>query len=511
LTAPNHPPPVPRRRRWWPPTPGQTLAFAVLVVAVVVAVVLSKILNPPIPNRCDPGLQDERGGGTEGHQVLNRSCIGVTDSSDFEDPGLTEVMARIAEQNHLASGSGDFYSLGYLLPLEPLAQRTSLSAELRHELEGAALAQAETNGQDGTKIKLLVANAGPDNAHWQAVTNSLQAAADGPDRLRAVAGFGNSIEATKEAIRALTQPGPPGEGPGPVAAIGTRLTADNLSFNPDDRQIEGFFRVAPTNADEATTAVALIRQRQAVRPMLVSDRNMSDAYVDSLGRAFRDAFGNPQMETFNGAQDALPSAFETVTLNLCAEPQPDAVYFAGRGEALAAFVRKLAGRNCGDTPVNIVTGDDIAGLRDAAAMGDSSVVAALGSNVTVTYTGLAHPDLWASTDPGASFNTGAVAYLRSAQLDLSDGAAIMGHDAVLLAITAIQRAAGPERAPVTASAMIQTLYGVRGAAAMAGASGPISLTECGDAERKLFPILSITPSGMPVLIGPAYAAGNLQC
>ncbi len=47
---------------------------------------------PPPPPRCDPGLQEE---GPE--------CVGVSDVSDFGDPLLADVMAKIAAANSKVS------------------------------------------------------------------------------------------------------------------------------------------------------------------------------------------------------------------------------------------------------------------------------------------------------------------------------------------------------------------------------------------------------------------------
>lgn len=510
---------MPARRRL--PKPSTLLMAAAVTVVVAAAAVLLPLhsLSPFYP--CDDGLVSRAG-----------SCIGVTDSSDFGDPDLKAVMDKIAAENASVSTSGqNYYSLAYLAPLEPPDARTAVSHGLRHELAGVYLAQYRANHTDELgdtpKIKVFVANAGPENEHWETVTKSLLELSQGTDRLRAVIGFGNSLETTKRAIDILTQPP---DGASPVAAIGARLTADNLKLeprSPGDRKIEGFFRIAPTNTDEAIAAVDHIRQRGYKQPLLLQDRNLDDAYVTTLGAAFREAFGNTAAEeTFNGSQDGLANAFNDIVRNLCVT-KPDVVYFAGRGTALSKFVEVLSTRRCQqDTPINIVTGDDISGLLASAKNGNNGVHVALSGNVTVTYTAVADPTLWADIGFRSSYNDVALRYFEGScdecwskqfpEESLADGGAIMGHDAAVLAVTAIRRAViNNGTAGVTNSGVIQLLYQIRGANAEKGASGELSMTKCGDAERKPFAVLSLRADGSSTLVSTlvrtAVSAGRLPC
>ncbi|MGH3569284.1 MAG: ABC transporter substrate-binding protein [Pseudonocardia sp.] len=482
----------PPPRKWWPLRPLTVVVIAVLVILAVVAAVVV----PPLFDRCGGGLFDSDG-----------SCIGVSDARDFGDPELTTLMASISVANDEVE-AGDYYTIGYLVPFEPPGRQTSLSAELRHELAGVHLAQVQNNMRDSVKIKVLVGNAGPEGVRAVEVARQLRAEAGGPDRLRAVVGLGNSIQTTRGAIEALTRRQPGGsDEPGPVATIGSRLTADDLTLDRSGRRIEGFARVAPTNTGEAAVAVQLIREKGAQRPTLISDRSDTDDYVSSLATAFTAAFGGQaSSESFNADLGSLWIPFDTIKSNLCIEPRPDAVYFAGRGDALAELTRALGGRTCTDYRFDIVTGDDIAGLRDAAVAGDPGIPPTL-RGIEVRYTGLANPALWAP-NLGLTFDKSAAEYLGASGIDLTDGVAIMGHDAMMLAVTAIQRAARPGGVPATTDAVIQALYSVRGAALLNGASGVISLDECGVPENKLFPVLKMNPDGTSTLVRPANGTAS---
>ncbi len=517
--APDGPPPG--RRRWllarWPLGPRATLA---LVGAIVVLLILAQVLFPvpgiwPYP--CDAGLR-----------ARGDSCVGVAESGDFGDPGLAAVMGKIAEENSAVTGSS--YGIGYLVPLEPPGAQTSLSAGLRHELEGAALAQVRANRTaelgGGPKVRLLVGNAGPGSEYWPEVVERFQELSEEESGLRVAAGLGISLTTTKQAIAALTAPGP---GRTPIAAIGSRLTADSLALAPSPARprVEGFFRVSPTNTDEAAAAVDHIRDSGYQRPLLLADRTTTDAYVATLGAAFRSAFGATSEATFSGSQDGLPNAFDGIVRNLCGAPSPDVVYFAGRGDALVQFIEVLASRTCMETPVPIVTGDDISGLRErAASTGAVGLQGALRNGVSVVYTGLAHPDQWREPGADTMYSGSARSHFERycgeglcfspefPQDDLQDGAAIMGHDAVVLAVTGIRRSAAgldgmPQ--PVTPSAVIQLLYQVQGSNEILGASGDLSMTSCGDAAGKRFPLLSMNAGGRAELVRSVLSGPPLPC
>jgi ABC-type branched-subunit amino acid transport system substrate-binding protein len=203
--------------------------------------------------------------------------------------------------------------------------------------------------------------------------------------------------------------------------------------------------------------------------------------------------------------------------------RPDVVYFAGRGEPLAQFVDVLANRQCQDMAVDVVTGDDISGIQEQARAGDVGVRTALSGNLTLTYTGLAHPAMWDAPELRSRYSAGALAYFRQNceacfsvlfPDDPIDGAAIMGHDAMLVAVSAIRQAGqttDAEAQDVSPSAVIQMLSQIRGVNSVAGASGDLSMSPCGDPENKLFPILSLSADGTAELVASTVAGAPLAC
>jgi hypothetical protein len=225
---------------------------------------------------------------------------------------------------------------------------------------------------------------------------------------------------------------------------------------------------------------------------------------------------------------------ESVVLNICGtQPLPDVIYFAGRGDALAQFVELLGTRRCRTSPLTVVTGDDIDTLRDDVRARVPGAMTALGlGNLQVAYTGIAVPEEWGSSatfspvvdshfidtcdtcwtglPDGARVGDGH----QLANEKLDDDAGIMGHDATAMAITAIRRVAGGAPGPgqeVSTKAVVQVLYQIRGAESLQGASGELSMSTCGEAENKVFPLLLLKADGTQTLSTVQTARGRLPC
>ncbi|MEK8172747.1 hypothetical protein NKH77_37785 [Streptomyces sp. M19] len=91
---------------------------------------------------------------------------------------------------------------------------------------------------------------------------------EGNGRVVAVAGLGQSLGTTKEAVNALRE--------AHVPMIGATVTADDLSSDK-----KGFYRVAPSNSAEAAAAVAYLKSLQDKDPdmriQVVRDHNDNDS------------------------------------------------------------------------------------------------------------------------------------------------------------------------------------------------------------------------------------------
>lgn len=490
-------PPPPIWRRWLWLGGGVLALVAVLVIALVVVPLIAERAN-----RCGPGVK---------HTGAHGECVGVTDGAVVYNGDL-EPVERLIEAENAAAGE-PYVSVVVMLPMT-LRDSDLVTAEwVRHQLEGAYVAQREANrvamwGGPQPKVRLLLANPGSGFEHWRPVVEELERRRDS-EHIVAVTGIGLSYGTAEEAMRALSARQMP--------VIGSTLTADELS------DIKGFFRVSPTNGAQARAAAAYLKDRTAARSaMLVQDTNPHDLYPVTLADEFVKRFAEgghrvidraQRYNTDNGGGGNLSaeSAFATMTPNICAKP-PDVVYFAGRSQYLGAFISALAQRNCRDTPITVMTGDDLAMYGK---LGNMAQLAAE-ANVTVDFTGLAHPAAW-ELEPD-EFSLESTGHFRGWSVDgrcaacfpalfpresLDDGFALIAHDAVATAVTGARRTFRPGGPAVAATDVRAALSNMYGANEVPGVSGRISFDMVGNPIDKPVPVLQLRPDGPPTLLSLA--------
>jgi ABC-type branched-subunit amino acid transport system substrate-binding protein len=280
------------------------------------------------------------------------------------------------------------------------------------------------------------------------------------------------------------------------------------------------------NTDEVRAAVSYLRP-DVRSALLVQDENPADLYATTLGQAFRARFPDSKHtlidppEVFDSSVP-VDNAFALMMPDIC-QQHPDVVFFGGRGPELEAFIEALADRQCQSLQINIMTGDDgvevQSGLRRQRLQDSHALENGLRANVTLKYTALAHPDSWESAPQ--AFSPATTFYFQRSCADcfrtifpgdsLDDGQAIMGHDAVIVAVTAIRYTTEPTRP----ASVIQALNRLHGQRAVNGASGLVSLDEHGNPANKPIPVLQLRPDGVITFVtltspigSPPAAAGT---
>ncbi|WP_280267102.1 ABC transporter substrate-binding protein [Nocardia wallacei] len=482
-------PPQPRWRRW--------IWVGAGVVAVVVVLAVALILVPVLAERAD------RCGAGVWHTGEQGECVGITDGAYVFDDDLAPVERLIRAEND-AIGAEPYVSVVVMLPMT-LHDPDVVTVEwVRHQLQGAHLAQREANRDDmwfgrSPRIRLLLANPGSGLEHWQTVVDEVQRRRDS-EHIVAVTGIGLSFGTAEEAMRAFSGRQMP--------VIGSTLTADNLS------EIRGFARVSPTSAAQARAAATYLKQR-AHTALLVHDSNPNDLYPRTLADEFRRSFvdddhrlvGRP--EPYISDADGVESTLHQMMPNVC-QARPEVVYFAGRSRHIATLITALAERPCPRDPITVVTGDDLAMYGTPS----EAVQVALENNVSVIYTGLAHPEAWQRHPE--SFNGQSVDHFTRRTSDrrcelcyrdlfpgepLDDGFAVISYDAVATAVWGARKMATsegrpdnlPPGSPVTAPEILQVLNRMHGEVYVRGASGTISFDERGNPVNKPVPILRLRP------------------
>lgn len=492
----------PRTKPWWQ---RRRWIAAATVFALLLAVGIVLVLRSP-DDSCAPGV---RMAGPD------RQCVGITDGSYHFSDDLAGVSELIRAENAKIIGS-DFVSVVYLTPLLPSADGTATADSIRHEIEGAYLAQQqadETNTYgDAPKIRLLLANSGTSADQRTAALAEIRSRIV-PDRIIAVAGLGTSTDAAVKMIGGVT--GDTAQGGLQLGAVASALTADTLGA------VNGLVRTAPTNTDEAAAAASFLSKPPyaALKVMIVEDVRADDQYTKTLASAFLKALPKGrrvgQIEQYDSSQQGVATAFATRMATLCAA-RPDVVYFAGRGVDLAPFLAPLRTRSCAERPLIVLSGDDAS--QAAQAQGFNEIKDTLKSaKVRLIYTGLAHPGAW--TAHGVSYPPAAVSAFRDAHgpfasafpvETLDDGQAIMGFDAVLTTVVGARLASQSPgiNGRVTGSEMIQIWKSLHSVQAVPGASGYISFDEVGSPTDKAVPIVEITATGAVVTLTVSAASGT---
>jgi hypothetical protein len=479
-----------------PPRPWHRRRFTV-VAAVALAVILTATAIIWRPWQTEP---------------LTRVSDGSTTFVDY----LDEVSHLIQDENHRVAGSGRaFVSIAFMLPLRTGKENPKTTTSIRHELEGAYLAQYWSNHENADDdrftssaplIKLLLADSGAAGSSWPDTVEQLVDRLDS-DHLVAVAGLGSSVTTTQSAVTALAAHGIPMFG---AVVTSARLKGPNLA------------RVSPTNADEAMAATHYLRttpQWLAGTPAapykayLVQDTAVEDSYAADLASAYRASFPRDDpahvlLDANGGYDSSRPAAGNVLAslVNTVCAIQPDLVFFAGRSNELRDFLGKLATRpnSCADggQPITVMTGDQINNLTNTPRLWT-------GENINLLYTALATPQAWNPAAGGsgtispaaiARFTTGPHSYVSLFGDDLEDGHAIMSYDAMLTATEATRRAHSDETPVPVPAALVNGLHQINAQNAIPGASGWIYFQNTKEPPEwlpfnKAIPIMNLNRDG----------------
>lgn len=453
--------------------------------------------------------------------------VRVTDGSVDLVDYLNRLDELVLAENDRVAGSGqDFVSIAFMLPIRTGDTDPNTATSIRHELEGAYLAQWWANHENGDPdrfdssrplVRLLLADTGDVGVDWRDTVDDLAGLVDGDEHLVAVAGLGSSVDTTQAAVNELNAKG--------IPMFGAVITSSVLSAPL-------LARVSPTNADEAGAAVQYLRTtaewtaataQVPFRSHLIRDTDPTNGYAADLAARYRDEFPKddpnhppPSEGGFNAAAGAVGNVLAVEAQRICGIG-PNVVFFAGRSADLKTFLAKLDQRDCPDLPVTIIAGDDVdrvTGVRDLWT----------GNNIKVLYTALATPQAWNSAAPGSRdlfstapinrFQLGPVSYAALFHDDLEDGQAIMGYDAMIAAIEATRRARTEQTKIPRPGDLVNGLNQINGTARVPGASGWIYFQIPADSgqqwlpDNKLVPVMNLDADGRSSLVVLSSRNGN---
>jgi len=442
---------------------------------------------------------------------------------------LSSVEAKIkAENNWVANSGKPFVTIAVAATMSPQPAVEPLTpSRILHAIEGAYLAQYESNHPDGPSarpgaplIKLALADLGSQEVSWQQVAAGLQGMVGTPDNLVAVTGLGISVTNTLQLVGQLEKT------PQGIGMVGSVLTGTKFAG------MKGLVLISPTNDDQASAAARLLDASSnpfgplpsKVKVLIAQDQNDNDDYAESLGTGFTSALASvnhdpesqrkfqivsPGIVYDSGLPDAGTVLAASSTGDSVCHSGAQVVYFAGRGADLQGLLTGLAHRYCQSTqPLIVLTGSDAAQLS-----GQSNLWPSV-ANMTVFYTGLASPDTWSSqpnaADPSISAWFGAKYPYGFQQTfpgeSLNDGWGIMYFDGVLTAVDAVQSlytSDGSQRVP-SAGAVAQQLNSLT----VHGASGYICFDSEHDPLTKAIPVLQLGQNGQLTYVTLTSVSGN---
>ncbi|MCP2244260.1 ABC-type branched-chain amino acid transport system, substrate-binding protein [Lentzea aerocolonigenes] len=431
----------------------------------------------------------------------NGECVGVTDGSYVFDPDLADVERLIKDENdQVLSAKKPYVTVGFFVQMTLTENDTVPMSWVRHQLQGAYLAQFRANHHhvagDLPLVRLLLVNPGTEIALWEPAITELATRRAAPDNLVAVAGMGISTDNARKAMRRLAEMN--------VLMLGATVTSDDL------QDIPLLLRMAPTNSGQAKAAANYIKPTAATA-MLVQDGSKNDLYPATLAKSFADTFVDEQhrilgqTELYDSSLSSVDNTFLQMIPNIC-NSKPQVVYFAGRGKHLASFVTQLTGRRCKDHRITVLTGDDVSSTL----FGQGELGRALDSGVQVVFTTLAHPEAWRLA-PQAFENAATFPFVERVcsvcfpalfpKDTLDDASAIMSYDAVLTAAYAIRFAAGNSGRVVSTADLLQVKNRLHDTMSVPGASGRLSFDERGTAVAKAVPIMTLRPNGTLEFLG----------
>ena len=376
------------------------------------------------------------------------------------DPDLAKVESLIRDENRVVIASDAAYvSVAVMLPMT-LSVDDDVTVEwVRHQLEGAYLAQLEANRSllwrgNTTKLLVLLANPGSGLQQWRPAVDEIEHE-QASQHIVAVTGIGLSLHTAVQAMKRLSQLN--------IPVFGSTLTADDIGA------IRGFARVSPSNSEQGQAAAEYVKLQGKHTAVVVKDQNRNDLYPSTLDKAFEDRFFDA---------DHVSRGTETY-------------------------------------------------LSQDAGVGDGTIKNALDSGIDVIFTGLAHPAAWDATSQ--AFDGRVVADFKDSGSDpghpcdpcfedlfptenLDDGVAIISHDSVAAAVSAVRRVVSGGSQAATADDVVQMLEGMHGVNGVRGASGNISFNpENGNPQDKPIPILQLLPGQSPKFVQLICPDGGLNC
>ncbi len=350
--------------------------------------------------------------------------------------------------------------LGILSPADPRALKSELE-----QLRGLAVAQAESE-TSVVPLRVLLANAGNGLRHADEAVDAIGLEKERDPSIVGVVGLGISVDATREALRALAKYRLP--------TVGMQLSATDLATGTT----QYYHQVGFTNERAASVGAFFAKRRLGVESAIVyySD-DPTDLYSADLAQRAGIALQRVGITARLAPYQQSPGAGVGEPVNELGRRACEArgrnglAFFAGRAERLQEFLRGMKASCEGDYP-SLLVGDDIS--RFAVDLGLAEF-----PGLTLNYFAFGSSLAWPGGDcQGASDKVGFYRGYLNAFRDCAatrEGSAAVAYDAALVFQVAIDRATEDPKVPPSGDRILGEINEMVAENGVNGASGRFEL------------------------------------
>jgi ABC-type branched-subunit amino acid transport system substrate-binding protein len=405
------------------------------------------------------------------HRPLERigsECIGVsadplrhfvpdTVPEDIR-PALEDVYGRIMAENRRAEARPDAITIVFLSVLTP---RTSNSFyALVEELRGVWVVQKTSD----VPIRMLLANGGEGPgergfAYGDVAADKIIELAARDRSVVAVTGLSISTDKAKSAVKRL--------GGNALPVIGMLTSADEMA-----RANEYYYQIGPNNLREARVAAYYARTRLNVTNVAVFySGDPSDMYSRNLAEDAELAFAERGVQVdrpqpYRVASDDEGPAPASVGQGACpAEARPGyAVFYAGRAQHLAEFLRGMNNRCLGSTPP-VIAGDSATRFILEGTMRQFP-------NVRLDYLSFASPAVWTDCAKLPFYKNYLDVFDKTCRT-LGDGRSAAAYDAMQVLVEGVRQVRRTDPGARVREGLLAGIGSIRPDNAIQGATGTI--------------------------------------
>ncbi|WP_086662042.1 ABC transporter substrate-binding protein [Lentzea kentuckyensis] len=399
---------------------------------------------------------------------VGAECIGVSadplrhfvpDSvPDDIRPALQDVYGRIMAENVKAAARPDAITIVFLSVLTP-STANSFHA-LVEELRGVWVAQKTSD----VPIRLLLANGGEGPggrglASGDIAADKIIELAARDRSVVAVTGLSISTDTAKSVVKRL--------GSNALPVIGTLTSADDMATVN-----EYYYQVGPNNVREAKVAAYYAQSRLGVTDVAIFySGDPTDRYSRNLAEDARMSFAEKgitvsQYKSYRVAADDEGLAPASLGQGACpAQARPGyAVFYAGRAQYLAEFLRGMNSKCQGSTPPVLASDSSTRFILEG--------TMAQFPNVRLDYLSFASPAAWADCAKVPFYKNYLDVFRRTCQT-LSDGRSAAAYDAMQVLAEGVRQVRRTDPGARVREGLLAGIGSIRPDNAIQGATGTI--------------------------------------